>query len=138
VTYYVALKPAPDRYTSIYLLDSNGKAVDYPAYVVSGVNSTFNVYVDVENHLGSTLTDAQVQVKITSQTNPTFPLDVNATDTFTGTVKDGATWQNLATVSLTQPGNYFVVFELWIPNGNGNGQQFSGQYATLSVQVAAS
>ncbi len=136
VTYYVALEPAPDRYMTIYVLDSNGKATNYPEFVVANVNSTFSVYVDVENHLGTILTNAQVQVKVTTDSNPSFPVNANATQTFTGTVKNGATWQNIATVSLNQPGDWLVVFELWTPNANGNGLQFSKAVA-LNVEVAA-
>jgi uncharacterized membrane protein len=135
VTYYVALRPAPDRYVNVYYLSSD-KTTDYPEFAVANVNSTFSLYVTVENHLGYALTDAQLQVKVTGDSNPSFPLNANATQVFNGTVQDGASWTNLATVSLNAPGQYFVVFELW--TSDGNGLQFSGYYATLSVVVAAS
>jgi len=127
-------RPQPNPYMAIYLLDSNHKAGDYPEYVVANVNSSFSVYVDVENHMGQTVNDAQVLVKVTNGTNPKFPLNVNATQTFTGTVKDGATWETIATISLNNPGNYLVAFELWIPNQSG--PQFSGEFCVLNVQVA--
>jgi uncharacterized membrane protein len=136
VTYYVALRPAPDQYTTIYLLDSQKKAADYPEFLVANVNSTFSVYVDVENHMGRTLNDAQVLVKVTTDLNPTFPVDVNATQTLIGTVRDGAVWENVSTVSLNQPGNYAVYFELWIPSKNGQ-LQFSNNFCVLNVQVSA-
>lgn len=135
VTYFISDQPPTDKYVSIYVLDSHGKAADYPEFLVANVNSTFSVYVNVENNLGTTLTNAQVQVKVTSDSNPSFPVNTNATQTFAGTVKNGATWQNIATVSLNQPGNYLVVFELWTTNPSG--LQYSGYFATLSVQVAA-
>ena len=136
VTYYVALRPVQEGYITIYLLDSNKKAVDYPEFLVANLNSTFSVYVDVENHMGRTLNDTQVLVKVTSDLNPTFPVDANVTQTFNGTVQDGAKWENVATVSLNQPGNYAVYFELWIPNQNGQ-LQFSNDFCVLNVQVAA-
>jgi uncharacterized membrane protein len=136
VYYYVALQPAPVPYFTINYLDSQ-KGTNYPEFVVAGVNSTFSLYVNVENHSGKTVTNAQVQVKVTPDSNPSFPVNANATQTFTGTVKNGATWQNIATVSLNQPGDWLVVFELWTPNSNGNGLQFSGDYVTLNVEVAA-
>jgi uncharacterized membrane protein len=135
VTYYVTRPASQNGYTTIYLLDSNRTAADYPEYVVANVNSTFHVYVDVENHLNVTLNDAQVQVKIVSDQNPTFPLSANATQTFTGTVQKDATWETPVTVSLNQPGNYLVAFELWIPNGDA--LEFSGNFCVLNVQVAA-
>ena len=136
VTYYLALRPAPKGYTTIYLLDSQKKAVDYPEFLVANVNSTFSVFVDVENHMGRVLNDAQVLVKITTDLNPTFPVDVNATQAFTGTVKDGATLENVSTISLNQPGNYSVYFELWIPDQSGQ-LQFSNNFCVLNVQVLA-
>ena len=136
VTFYAFDRPPQNPYMTIYLLDSNGKAVDYPEFVLAGVNSTFSVYVDVENHYGRTLNDTQVLVKVTNDTNPTFPLDVNATQTFAGTTKDGSTWENVATISLNAPGNYLVDFELWIPSQGTGAPSFSGDFCVLNVQVA--
>ncbi len=135
VTYFVTLQPVQNGYTTIYLLDSQKKAVDYPEFLVAGVNSTFSVYVDVENHNGAEI-NAQVLVKVVSGTNPTFPVDANPTLTFNGTVKDGATWENVATVSLNEPGNYSVVYELWTSNQNAVAQ-FTGNQCVLNVRVVA-
>jgi uncharacterized membrane protein len=138
VVYFVALMPAPDRYTNVYLLDEQGTTNNLPEYVVAGVNSTFTVRVDVANHMGRTLTDAQVQVKVTSRENPTIPVNSNATIlTFTGTIQDGETWENNAPVSLTQPGDFLVVFELWTPSVDSSALQFSGNYCVLNVQVGS-
>jgi uncharacterized membrane protein len=136
VTYYVVLRPVQEGYMTIYLLDSNRKAVDYPEFSVANINSTFSVYVEVENHMGRTLNNPQILLKVTNNTNPTFPVDVNAAQTFSGTIQDGATWENVATISLNEPGNYLVAFELWIPNKNGQ-LQFSNDFCVLNVQVAA-
>ena len=51
--YYLLLHPAPEGYTTIYLLDAQGKAVDYPDTLIVNQNYTFNVWV--ENHMGGTL-----------------------------------------------------------------------------------
>jgi len=136
VTNFVALGPPHERYMTIYLLDSHRKAVDYPEFSVANVNSTFSVYVNVENHMGRTLNDTQVLVKVTSDSNLIFPVDANATQTLnSGTLKDGASMGGVATVSLNQPGNYLVVFELWIPNQSTGTPQFSEDYCVLNVQV---
>jgi uncharacterized membrane protein len=135
-TYYIVIRPSPDTYVTIYLLDTNKKGADYPEFLVANVNSTFSVYVDVENHLGRTLNGTEVQVKVSSSPTPSFPLDVNATQTLTGIVKDGATWESIATISLNQPGSYLVVFELWIPNNSG-AVEYSGIFDSLNVHVAA-
>ena len=135
VTFYVIDMPSTDPYTTIYLLDSNGKAADYPEVLYAGVNSTFNVYVYVENHLGDT-TNATVEVKVTNDSNPTFPSNVNATQTFTGTLKDGTIWKNVATVSLNKPGDYLVAFELWISNQETGTPEYSNNVVALNVHVA--
>jgi len=135
VTYYVALRPEPERYMTIYLLDTQKKAADYPEYLVAGVNSTFSVYVDVQNNNGTTV-NFQVQVKVTSNMNPTFPVNVNPTQTFNGTLLDGATSENVATTSLDQPGNYSVIYELWIVDSTGV-PQFTGNQCVLNIQVAS-
>lgn len=135
-TYYVVLRPEPERYTTIYLLDSSKKGTNYPEYLVSNVNSTFSVFVDVENHMGRTLNNTEVRVKVTENLNSTFPVKADALQTFNGTISDGATWENIATISLKQPGDYSVVFELWIPNKETGILEFSGNFCLLNIQVA--
>ncbi len=137
VTYLVYLRPAPDRYMTLYLFDSN-RTTNYPEYLVANVNSTFTVYVDVENHLGQELNNTQVLVKITSNTNPTFPLDTNITQTLGyGPLKDGASAEKTATISLNAPGNYLVAFELWIQKTDTTPMQYSNDLTTLNIKVGA-
>jgi uncharacterized membrane protein len=133
--YYVAPRADPDGYMTIYVLDSQKKANSYPELLVAGENSTFSVYVEVENHMGNTI-DFQVQLKVTSDMNPTFPVyGVEPKETFNGTIKDEGMWENIATVSsLNHAGNYMVIFELWILNEKGV-LQFSQDLCVLNVQV---
>jgi hypothetical protein len=103
---------------------------------VSGVNSTFSVYVEVENHNGTEV-PLQVQVKVTKDMNPTYPVPVNATrtypETFPETVENEGKREYVATVSIDQPGDYMVVFELWtVTNG---APQFSGEFTQLNIHV---
>ncbi len=132
----MAYRPLQAGYTTIYVLDNNRKAVDYPESAVAGVNSTFSVYVDVENHLGRNLNDTQVQVKITNSTTASFPANASVVQTFTGAIKDQTRLENTATISLNQPGDYLVYFEFWIPDQNG-ALEYSGNSCVLNVQVAA-
>ena len=139
VVYFVALMPPPDRYTTVYVLDEQGTTNNLPEYVVVGVNNTFTVRVDVANHMGDALEDAQVQVIVTSRENPSIPVNSNAPIlSFNGTIQEGETWENNATISLTQPGDFLVFFELWTHLGVGSSEpQFSGNYCVLNVQVAS-
>jgi len=131
--YYVVLRPVQAGYFTIYLLDSQKKAVDYPEVVVIGLNSTFSVYVEVENHNGTDV-NCTVQVKVTSDMNPTYPVPISANQTFTETVKDdGKPWENVATIKLNQRGDYMVVFELWTVTDGA--PQFSGKFTQLNIHV---
>ncbi len=130
--YYVAIRPAQNEYMTVYLLDTQKKAANYPELLVNGENSTFSVYVEVENYRNTTQ-DCQVQVKVTSNMNPSFPVPINSTQTFSGTVQNGVVWENLATLSLNQAGKYLVVFELW--TSKAGVFEFSGDFCVLNVQV---
>jgi uncharacterized membrane protein len=134
VTYFVALRPIQEPYMTIYLLDANKKAGNYPENLVANVNSTFSVFVDVENHQGQTVNET-ILMKVISDMNPTFPIAGNATQAFNATLKNGATTENIATVSLSQPGNYLVAFELWIQKADS--LQFTGDFVDLNIQVIA-
>jgi uncharacterized membrane protein len=137
--YYVLLLPKQEGYMTIYVLDSQRKTFDYPELVVAGENSTFSVYVSVENHLANaTDVDYQVLLKVTKDMNPSFPVGVNAAETYAGRVKNGETRENTATISLNEPGNYLVVFELWVQEDNAQNTgefKFSSDFCVLNVQV---
>ncbi|HUT17188.1 MAG TPA: hypothetical protein VMW84_02690, partial [Acidobacteriota bacterium] len=55
IGYYLISRLPPEGYTTIYVLDyPQKKAIDYPELLVINENSTFNVWVVVENHMGKT------------------------------------------------------------------------------------
>ncbi|HKZ87869.1 MAG TPA: DUF1616 domain-containing protein [Candidatus Bathyarchaeia archaeon] len=130
--YYLAPRPAQEGYLTLYLFDSQRKATNYPERLVNGENSTFSIYVEVENHY-ETAVNCTIQVKITSDMNPKYPVDVNATQISSSRVESGDKWENIATVSLNQPGDYMVIFELWTIDGGV--PKFSGQFTQLNIQV---
>jgi uncharacterized membrane protein len=114
IGYYAFLAPPAESYNTIYLLDANKKAVDYPEVLVVNQNSAFNVYVNVVNHMGGTENQTyQVQVKIASNHSGTQPPKL-----YDLSLRNGETWQDSASITLNQVGSYSVVFELWqIKNG---------------------
>ncbi len=136
VVSYAFIKPAQHHYMTIYLQDSNKKAVDLPEYVVANFNSTFNVTVVVENHMGPKINYAQVQVKITSNSNPTFPMNINPIQTWGGNLKDDESMKKTAIVTLDDPGAYLVVFELWIAENGTSSLQYSGVFTALNIRVS--
>ena len=132
--YYVVLRPQAEPYNTIYLFDAQKKAVDYPEVLVANQNSTFNVYVNVENHM-TTSASYQVQVKIIKNLS-TFPVDVQPSQIIeTGKVNnDGKPVENIVNIAQNILGSYSVVFELWQHKDNGT-LEFTQNYCVLNIQV---
>jgi uncharacterized membrane protein len=129
--YYILLHPAPEGYTTIYLLDSQGKAVDYPDTLIVNQNYTFNVWV--ENHMGGNLT-CEVQLKITNEFISMFPVNIDPVNTYSKTLAIGEKWETQATVALHEMGSHSIIFELWISDDAG-GFKFSGNAVVLNVDA---
>jgi len=133
--YLVTHLSPPEGYSTINLLDAQQKkAIDYPELLILNHNSTFTVYFQVENHRGATR-QCQVQLKVTNETITTLPIPVDPVSNYTETVENGQTWENLATVSINQPGNYSAVFELWLFDGNSGAFTFTYDYCVLHIEV---
>jgi hypothetical protein len=130
--YFVSMLP-PEGYTSISLLDyQNKKAIDYPELVVLNENSTFNVWIQVENHMGTSQA-CDVLQKVTIDTIPSFPVEADVENSYAQTVENGAVWETLATVSINETGSYAVIFELWLYYAGT--LQFTYNYCVLNVEV---
>jgi uncharacterized membrane protein len=134
VGYYVMLRPPQKGYMTIYLLDSQRKALNYPELLVINQNNTFNVWVEVENHMGKSQY-SEVLLKVTNDTIPLFPFKADANATYVKTLENGETWENLSTIAINKPGNYSVIFELWVYDGKVEELQFSGNACVLNIQV---
>ena len=135
-SYYLLLKPPQKGYMTIYLLDSQKKAVNYPELLVINQNNTFNVWVEVENHMGKS-ENSEIRLKLTSGTIQKMPIKADANATYARTLENEETWETLSTVSLNEPGSYSVIFELWAYDETVGALQFSGKYAVLNVEVVA-
>ena len=133
--YFLIVRPQPEAYNTIYLLDGNGKAVDYPEVLVANQNSTFNVYVDVENHMANNA-NYTVEVKIVTNLPGTFPIDTQPTQVIeTGRISNnGKPWQTSAVITENTVGNYSVAFELWQHNDDGS-LEFTQNLCVLKIQV---
>jgi uncharacterized membrane protein len=133
LSYFVWFSPPAEPYNSIYLLDSNKKALDYPETLVANQNSTFSVYIDVENHMGNTAS-YQVHVKITKNLS-TFPIDVPPSQLYEiNGLENGKTGENVATITENEVGSNSVVFELWQQDLAGT-FEFTHNYCVLNIQV---
>ena len=132
--YYVyhVIYEKPEGYTDIYVLDDQGKAVNYTNTLAVNQNATFNAYV--VNHLGYTQS-FQVEEKITNQPIQQLPINVNPVNTYAKTLANGETWAIPAPVKLTELGSYSVIFELWLDNAGI--LKFTGNAAKLPVDAVS-
>jgi uncharacterized membrane protein len=133
-SYYVLLRPPQKGYMTIYLLDSQKKALNYPELLVINQNNTFKVWVEVENHMGKRQY-SEVLLKVTNDTVPIFPFKADANATYVRTLENGETWETLSTIAINKPGNYSVIFELWIYDEKVGELQFSGNVCVLNIEV---
>lgn len=133
VGYYVVFKPQPEGYNTIYLLDSQKKAINYPEVLIANQNSTFNVWVNVENHMGNK-ENYQILTKIATDLS-TLPVNTQASNATEITLENGQSWQSLATITQNEVGSYSVVFELWLYNQDSGAYEFTHNYCVLNIQV---
>jgi len=134
IGYYLVSRLPPEGYTTIYVLDSQKKAIDYPELLVINENSTFNVWVVVENHMGKRQS-CEVLQKIIKGTIPSYPVDAEITSSYEKTMENGEIWETQAEVSINELGSYSLIFELWIYDDNAGAFQFSYNYCVLNIEV---
>jgi len=133
--YFYVHRLSPEGYTTIYVLNyQEKKAVNYPELVVINENNTFNVWVEVENHMGAQQS-CEVLQKVVNGMVPSFPVEANAEKNYTQTVDNGKTWEIPATVTIKEPGSYSVIFELWIYDANAEAFKFSYNFCVLPIEV---
>jgi uncharacterized membrane protein len=130
--YYVSTLP-PEGYTTIYMLDQQKKAIDYPELLVLNENNTFNVWVVVENRMG-TAQSCEVLQKVIGDMILSFPVETDVESSYAQNIENGESWETLATVSINEPGSYSVIFELWIYDETG-ALEFSYNYCVLPIEV---
>lgn len=138
IGYYFFSTLPPEGYNTIYLLDyQHKKAIDYPETLVvagNGMNQTVNVWVVVENHMGSPQSYQLLQ-KVVRNSILTFPVKADAEKSYMKTLENAEKWETLATITLNAKGNYSVIFELWIYDPETATFQFSYNYCVLNIDV---
>jgi uncharacterized membrane protein len=128
--YYVLYHPTPEGYTTIYVLDAKGQAVNYPDTLTVNQNYTFNVWV--ENHLEEPQS-FEVQLKITNEPISLFPAESAPIKTYTKTLANGEIWEIQATVTLHEIGSHSIIFELW--QDYAGTLEFTGNAVVLNVEA---
>ena len=111
--YFLVLDAPPEGFSSIYILDEQKNTEAYPEFVIINENSTFNVWVGVENHLGQKQL-YEIQQKLTKDPILSFPINEEPINKFSKTLENQETWESLITTTISNPGNYSLVFELYL------------------------
>lgn len=124
----------PEGFSTIYVLDQQKRGTNYPELLVVNQNSTFSVWVVVENQMGLSQTYEILQ-KVVRDRISTFPVGANVEEIYSKTIENGETWETWATVSINETGNYAVIFELWIYNEGEEAYDFSNNYCVLKIEV---
>jgi len=124
----------PEGYTTIYLLDPQKKAIDYPELLVTDYNDTLNVWVEVENHMGKAL-QFDVRLKVISGTISALPVEIDPTNSYVKTLEKDESWEIMAKTTINKPGNYSVAYELWICNQGAEEFEFTHNYCVLNIEV---
>jgi uncharacterized membrane protein len=133
VSYYVWLRPPAEEYNTIYLLDKQKQANNFPETLVSNQNSTFSVYVDVTNHM-NTDQNYQVRTKITKNFIVSSQGVIgDPVNTYDFPLKSGETYEQSVTLTENNVGSYTVVFELW--RLDGSAYVFTQDYCVLPIKV---
>jgi len=132
--YYLITRLPPEGYTTIYLLDPQKKAIDYPELLVTDYNDTLNVWVKVENHMGEAL-QFDVRLKVINGTISALPVEIDPTNSYTKTLEKDESWEIMAKTTLNSPGNYSVAYELWICSQDTEEFEFTHNYCVLNIEV---
>jgi uncharacterized membrane protein len=131
---YFTIYSTPEEYNTMYLLDSQHQAIDYPQVLVVGRNSTFAVNVDVVNNMRDEHS-YQVRTKIVTNFMLTHNgVDAPSVDAYDVTMAKGAKNEHIVTVTENTVGNYAVVFELWLQKSDGS-YEFTQNYCVLNINV---
>jgi hypothetical protein len=132
---YVSLTPStPESLASIYILNSDRKAGDYPEILVLNKNNTFLLYVGVENFMGR-IEYSVVQVKVANGTAANEPLPEETVMNFEKIMINTDTWEFPVRLTLNQTGFYRISFELWLYDEMNTTFVYSGSKSGLWLEV---
>jgi len=113
---YVSLTPPPqENFVSIYILDSEKKAENYPELLVIGKNNTFLLWVGVEDSMNR-IEYTTVKVKIANSSASQEQQQEVTAFSFERILLNKETWEIPLTMTLNKTGGYRMIFELWIYN----------------------
>ena len=122
-----------EPFSAIYYLDSKKQTSNIPKTVVLGENSTFSVWVGIENQNNKPMTYS-VRVKLDDGTLMNSSL-AETIESFEVTLLDGKTKETPVTINIDQLGHNRINFELWYYNGTI--LENTGNWVNLSIEAQA-
>jgi len=135
---YTLLTPVPQKpFVSIYYLNSEKKAENYPELLVLGENNTFLLWVGVENFMGK-IEYSSVLVKVSNGTGQVDPSPADPDHSFEKVLLDKETWEFPMTMTMNQTGNHKLIFELWLFDEFENVFIYSRSWCSLWLDVIES
>jgi len=135
LVYLVFFTPVEkEPFSAIYYLDSEKQTENIPKTVVLGENSTFSLWVGVENQNDTTM-DYSVRVKVDDGNAPVNPSPAEPTQIFERTLLNEEKWEFPVTISIDQLGHNRIIFELCFFNVTKNDWDYTGNWVSLSLEA---
>jgi uncharacterized membrane protein len=135
---YISLTPArQETFASIYLLNSEKKAENYPQLLVLGENNTFLLWVGVENFIGR-IEYASVLVKVGDGTVQADPSPLEPVKRFEKILLNKETLEFPVIMTVNQSGKCRIIFELWLFDELENVFSYSGNWCSIWFDVVES
>lgn len=125
--------PQENKFDVIYFLDADQQTDNFPKTVVLGENSTFSLWVGVENQRGTAM-NYSVLLKVDDGTATIGDSQVEAKESFSKTLQHEEVWEFQVTVNIDQPGQNRLLFELWFIDEAQN-MSYTGCWVNLSVEA---
>jgi len=121
-----------EPFTSVYILDSEKQLDNIPQTVVLDENSTFTMWVGVENH-NDTTTQYSVQIKLNNENTEADSTEL--LECFNTTLAKGETWETEVTITIEEAGSNTVNFELLFFDEEKDSWTQTGSWIDLSIEA---
>lgn len=133
LVYLVFFTPVEkEPFSAIYYLDSEKQTENFPKTVVLGENSTFSLWVGVENQ--NETQGFSVQVKVDDGKAPVDPSPAEHTESFNRTLLNEEVWEFPVTINIDQLGSHRIIFELYFLDET-NTPKYTGNWVSLSLEA---
>lgn len=132
--YSFTISIKPTEFVSFYLFDQQKEAKNYPELLIIGRNNTCQLWAVIENHMGRSIS-CKVLLKITKNPILSVPLPIEGNESYYGVISSGEKWEELIQVPINEPGDFHLVFELWIYDEKTGEFEFSNNFCVLNIKV---